>query len=337
MDLSSRRFVFAAAAVGAAVLLYSSRGNKKKKESKGRKVDGILLDWSLSAADVQRLGRDVIRQWKELDDAIAAQSAEGSPTFASTFAKIIALERDLDPIENAITFPKHVTPDESVREAAKAIEKELVAFGVESSMRRDVYLVLKKAAEAHRDDQSLSAEEQRYMEKRLLDYERNGMSLSPEEMKVVEKLKKELADLSTTFSTNIAEDKSTHLATEEELRGCSEAFIEGLEKDPNGSGKLVLTMAYPHVMTVGKTCKVAATREAMEVKFNSRCKEQNVALLERICELRHDIAVKLGYASHAHHKLEIRSKSFGSGRQAGSARPLNRSAIHPSVHNLRNK
>ena len=123
------------------------------------------------------------------------------------------------------------------------MEKELVAFGVESSMRRDVYLVLKKAADAYGDDDAtLSEEEKRFMEKRLVDYERNGMSLAPEAMKEVEALKKELADLSTTFSTNIAEDDSKHLVTAAELEGCSEAFIEGLEKDPGGSGKLVLQL-----------------------------------------------------------------------------------------------
>ena len=34
----------------------------------------------------------------------------------------------------------HVSPDEKVRSAAKAIEKELTAFGAESSMRRDKFM-----------------------------------------------------------------------------------------------------------------------------------------------------------------------------------------------------
>ena len=58
------------------------------------------------------------------------------------------------------------------------------------------------------------------MEKVVLAYERNGMNLSLEEMKEMEALKKELADLATTFSTSIAEDNTTHLATPEELAGC---------------------------------------------------------------------------------------------------------------------
>ncbi len=293
-----------AAAAAATTMLLVARARKNRKPQNLKRVPEIVLDWSYSPAQITRLGRDIIKQWKALDDDIAAQEA---PTFESTFARVIALDRELDPIENAICFPKHVSPDEKVREAAKAVEKELVAFGVESSMRRDVYLVLKKAADAYGDDDAtLSEEEKRFMEKRLVDYERNGMSLAPEAMKEVEALKKELADLSTTFSTNIAEDDSKHLVTAAELEGCSEAFIEGLEKDPGGSGKLVLTMAYPHVMAVGKTCKVSATRAAMEAKFNSRCKASNVALLEKICELRHDIATKLGFPSHAHYRLELR-------------------------------
>ena len=52
----------------------------------------------------------------------------------------------------------------------------------------------------------------------------------------------------------------------------------------------VLTMSYPHVLTVGKSCTVASTRQAMEAKFNSRCLAQNAPLLEQITALRHRIA-----------------------------------------------
>ena len=44
----------------------------------------------------------------------------------------------------------------------------------------------------------------------------------------------------------------------------------------------------------------------MEAKFNSRCLATNVALLEQICALRHQVAAKLGHKSHAHGKLTTR-------------------------------
>lgn len=56
----------------------------------------------------------------------------------------------------------------------------------------------------------------------------------------------------------------------------------------------VLTMSYPHVFTVGKSCTCAATRQAMESKFNSRCIQENAPLLEQITALRHRIA-QVGY------------------------------------------
>jgi len=52
----------------------------------------------------------------------------------------------------------------------------------------------------------------------------------------------------------------------------------------------VLTMSYPHVFTVSKSCTCAATRQAMEAKFNSRCIQENAPLLEQITALRHRIA-----------------------------------------------
>jgi hypothetical protein len=43
-----------------------------------------------------------------------------------------------------------------------------------------------------------------------------------------------------TFSSNIAADASTHLVSPSELAGCSDAFVESLEKD-SATGKLVRT------------------------------------------------------------------------------------------------
>jgi len=172
---------------------------------------------------------------------------------------MIALGMELDPVENATCFPKQVSPDAEVRAAAKEAEQELAAFSVESSMRKDVYAVLKAVAATcggGGGGGGLSAEEQRFMAKSLVAYEQNGMHLGPEAMKEVEALKKQLSALEVAFSSNIAEDDTTHLASAAELAGCSADFLSSLDKASDGSGRLVLTMAYPHIAAVNKNCKV---------------------------------------------------------------------------------
>jgi len=306
MATTEKKIVIAASlvAVGTITATLVRRAHKKIQKGKIRDL-GILLDWDLTPIEITESAILIITQWRYLDDVIAVQSPE-SATFTSTFGKMIELGLALDPLENAITFPKHVSTDALKRDAAEDAEKKMSAFSVESSMRRDVYLVLKAVADkvkAAASSSNLSGEEKRYAEKTVVAYEQNGMHLEAAAMKEVEILKKEISELEVTFSSNIAKDATTHLVTEADLDGCPADFIASLDKQ---SSKLVLTMDYPHYMTVSKLCRVPATRQAMEAKFNSRCKSTNVALLERICSLRHEAATKLGYASHAHHKLLTR-------------------------------
>jgi Zn-dependent oligopeptidase len=51
---------------------------------------------------------------------------------------------------------------------------------------------------------------------------------------------------------------------------------------------------------------VPLTRKTVEVAFNRRCIDTNTALLEEMLELRHKVAVTLGYENHAAYVLEQR-------------------------------
>lgn len=67
-----------------------------------------------------------------------------------------------------------------------------------------------------------------------------------------------------------------------------------------------IALSYPTVFPILNTCTVPQTRKAVEVAFNRRCIDKNVALLEEMLELRHNIATTLGYENHASYVLEQR-------------------------------
>jgi hypothetical protein len=72
-----------------------------------RCIHRILLDWELTPRQIRAASAELIKKWRALDDAIAAQSGSDA-SFASTFGAMISLGMELDPLENAVTFPKQV-------------------------------------------------------------------------------------------------------------------------------------------------------------------------------------------------------------------------------------
>lgn len=65
-------------------------------------------------------------------------------------------------------------------------------------------------------------------------------------------------------------------------------------------------MKYPHFFPVSRKCKVAETREKLEIAYQSRCLEENTKILEELVQLRQEQADLLGYDTHAAYVQELR-------------------------------
>jgi hypothetical protein len=92
------------------------------KQKKKIKITEIIADWEMTGPQIRLKGAELIKSQKMLDNSIASQDVDKA-TFGTTFGRMIALATLNDPIENAITFPKNVSADEKIREAAKQTEK----------------------------------------------------------------------------------------------------------------------------------------------------------------------------------------------------------------------
>lgn len=200
---------------------------------------------------------------------------------------------------NSFIFPQYVSGSEAVRNASVEANKCLNQFGIECSMREDLYRL---AVSVRDHNEPLEGEVARFLKKLLIEFRRNGLELSEEERAVLKEKRQRLAELAVDYSNTINADKTELLLTKDDLDGCPADFLESLgQRD----GKYVVTMKYPDVSGVMKHAKQESTRRLLHETDGRKCKG-NVARLEEACRIRDECAKLLGYADHMTFQLEQR-------------------------------
>lgn len=303
-DKKKTALIVAACAValtGIGVWVHKQQRRKLKEERKQL----TKLRFDLSVEEIEEETKRILEKMKQVDDAVAATDLS-TVTFASTVQKFIDLEVEMLSRMTNVTFLGHVSPVKEIRDACTKADEAIEQYGVQRDMRADVYRVIKHFMTTP-EGQKLDGVKRRYVERLIQDFERNGLQLDEDKQNKVKEWKQKLSKLGIQYHQNLTEETTVLSFTLEELRGLSEDFINSLEKGDDG--KLKVPLSYPTVFPILNTCSVALTRKAVEVAFNRRCIDKNVAILEEMLQLRHEVATTLGYENHAAYVLEQRMAS----------------------------
>ena len=240
---------------------------------------------------------------KELDARLEeiVKVPAGKRTFDNT---VKAFEAALSDFGDVITLPifmSYVSKDAAVRDAAAALEEESSKYTVEIMTRRDLYNAVNEFAQTK---PQLSDEEQFLLDRIMLGFKRNGLMLSEADLAKYKELKQQLVATELKFEKNIRDWKDQLEVTKEELEGLPEDFIAGLATTTDG--KFVVTLNYPDYFPMMDNAKNDDVRRRLEFKFNNRCADTNVQLLEEGLRLRQQLAELLGYKNHAEYQLDDR-------------------------------
>lgn len=251
-------------------------------------------DFCLGAEALKKLSETALTGLRQRLDELAALP-EAQRTFASTMQAFDRILGDFSTLTAATTFPKYISTDPEVREAAHASETEISKFMVDLFAREDLYAALKSCSP---DAAKLAPRDRKLLDWTLRDFQRNGLDLEPLEKTRFGILKKQLLDMELTFGKNLNEIKDFLPVTREELDGLPKDYIERLERTKDGKYKV--TMDYPDYIPFITEAHSGDARRRLEHMFHNRAVPDNAALLEEIFPLRRRLAGMLGFKSHAH-------------------------------------
>jgi thimet oligopeptidase len=238
-------------------------------------------------------------------DAIDVITNASQPT-VSTCVAVDRTAGTLSMASGILSVVKNVHPEKTMRDEASALMVDLESFSIDNlSSNKALYDVLKKVDEMDACKCVLRQDPQceYWLKEELAGFRRRGMELNPAVFEVVVQLQKDIAALTTTFSTNIAEDSTQIEVTEDGLLGVPEGIVKKLTKD-GVSGNMILRMDYPTYFGVMKNCEVASTRRAMSEAFENRAYPINVPILQELIFKRKKLAETLGYPSYSHYDLD---------------------------------
>lgn len=240
---------------------------------------------------------------KDLDALIALPADQR--TFANTAQALdtICGLSNMALTGNMIHALKEVHPDEAIRNAAQEVIQKVQAFWIDQvSNNKQLFHAFKDYVEGNAREEQLTPEQLYYLQESMKGFLRAGLDLPDDELAQLSGLKKDLANLSIQFSTNIAKDNAFITVTKQDLDGLEDDFVNALTQEEDNTYRLGID--YPTYFNVMENCTVENTRKRLSDAFNNRSYPENDVVLKEIVAKRDDFAHKLGFASFAAYDLD---------------------------------
>ncbi|KAJ3555465.1 hypothetical protein NM688_g2565 [Phlebia brevispora] len=255
--------------------------------------------WTHSPEDVARITQETIDKDRKLMDKIAALK-ESDCTFDTVFLRLAQAEAEFDHTIEPLAFYQNVSPSKELRDASNNAESAVREYGVDASMRLDIFRAKQAAAKNIKDSgRKLTPEEQRLVDKMIQDGTRAGLALPDKERAELMALKKELSNLCLEFNATIT-------FTAEELKGVPADVVSGyIKRTEDGKEVYDVTYKTPDIFPIFKFAENPETRKRAYEGYESRL-SINVTILDRVLALRRQIASMLGYDTWADYVTEVK-------------------------------
>lgn len=238
----------------------------------------------------------------ELNDRLGKLD-KSSLTYFDCFEYGIQMESKYSTIFSLIDF-EQLHPNKEIRFKSTELNKELSAFGIEQSMRQDVYDVISHyySNQFIEEKSSLTQEQITFVEKTMIGYKMMGLDLEDRKKESVKEINKQLSVYSSDYNKNLAEVNTEFEFDAEQLAGMDDLWLSN--RLVNETNKFRVKLQYPDYIPIMEYCSVRETRKFMSEAMGSRCTDTNLPILFDAIKLRKERANLFGFNSHTDYKLQ---------------------------------
>ncbi len=200
-------------------------------------------------------------------------------------------------IEGPISILNNVHPDKSVRDAADDAIRELSAFQIEIFQNEALYERVRAVAAA--------TPAERQLRKDLVEsFEDTGVTLPEAARGRAKAIAERITALYQEFSRNLRDNQSRLAFTADELHGLPEPFLARQPRD--AQGRYLLSFDAPDFNPFMANAENEEARRRYYIAYLNRGTARNVAILDEVMSLRHELAGLYGLPSFAHFVLRRR-------------------------------
>ncbi|MEI2577899.1 M3 family metallopeptidase [Scytonema sp. PRP1] len=256
----------------------------------------------------------------ELDKELATIEAHVEPTWSGLVEPLETLTQRLNWSWGVVSHLMGVKNSPELREAYETVQPLVVQFSNKLSQSQPIYNAF-KAVRASDTWATLDSAQQRIVESAIRDAELSGVGLQGEAREGFNAIQMELAELSTKFSNHVLDATkafSMTLTAKEEIDGLPPSLLSlaaqaaraaGEENATPENGPWRITLDFPSYAPFMQHSTRRDLREKLYKAFLTRASSgelDNNPLIERILELRQELAQLLGFKTYA--ELSLASK-----------------------------
>jgi oligopeptidase A len=250
---------------------------------------------------------------EELSARLETLEKEVTPTWEGLVDPLTEIEERLRWSWGIVGHLMGVKNSPELRDAYEEVQPLLVQFVSRLGQSKPIYEAFKQIR-ASADWDSLDPAQQRIVESSIREAELSGVGLEGEAKERFNEIQQALAELSTKFSNNVLDATkgfSLTLTKPDEVEGLPPSLLalaaqaareDGAEDANAETGPWRITLDYPSYVPFLQHSRRRDLREKIYRAFITRASEgdlNNTANIERILELRHEMAHLLDYDTYA--------------------------------------